>query len=259
MHPAGRDQHGCCRSLFVQQPGACNDYYLYSNRCRLHIYDAGGGSDNTSDSDADTFGMTALFTAPAEQTDVSCDVGLIHAPDLGFAFPIGSPSNSSVGESVATDASGNVYVTGYFQDTVDFDPGPATFNLTSAGYADIFVAKYSATGALLWADSMGAPALTGGSALSRRRRVYVTGSFSGTADFAPGQGVYNLASAGGADVFVCKLDSAGNVVWVRDMGGTNDDLAYRMALAAMEASIPRASSETWPISTPARRHTILPA
>ena len=48
------------------------------------------------------------------------------------------------GQGIAVDAARNVYTTGVFQDTADFDPGPATFNLTSAGIYDIFVSKLSA-------------------------------------------------------------------------------------------------------------------
>ena len=56
------------------------------------------------------------------------------AQDVEFDWAAGMGGTSSdVGRSIALDASGNVYTTGYFRDTADFDPGAGTFNLTSAG------------------------------------------------------------------------------------------------------------------------------
>ena len=125
--------------------------------------------------------------------------------------------------SVAVDGSGNVYTTGYFTGTVgtvDFDPGPGVFNLTSTGRSDIFVSKLDSAGNFVWVRQMGGSAAGNDVAVDGSGNVYTTGSFSGTADFDPGAGVFNLTSAGGP-VFVSKLDSAGNFVWVRQMGGTN--------------------------------------
>ena len=48
-----------------------------------------------------------------------------------------------------------MYVTGSFQDTADFDPGPATFNLITNGGTDIFIQKLDAGGNFLWAKSIG--------------------------------------------------------------------------------------------------------
>ena len=58
---------------------------------------------------------------------------------------------------IATDASGNLYITGRFQGTVDFDPGVATFNLTSNGSYDVFIQKMDSSGNFLWAKSFGGP------------------------------------------------------------------------------------------------------
>ena len=59
------------------------------------------------------------------------------------------------GQSVTVDSSGNVYTTGKFKGTVDFDPGAETTNLTSNGNFDVFVSKLDSSGNLVWAKSFG--------------------------------------------------------------------------------------------------------
>src|SRR5678815_2255104 len=53
--------------------------------------------------------------------------------------------------------------------------------------------------------------------------VYTTIYFFGTVDFDPGPGVFNLTSAGGSDIFISKLDSAGNFIWEKKIGGIGND------------------------------------
>jgi hypothetical protein len=52
---------------------------------------------------------------------------------------------------IKADLLGNVIITGYFQNTIDFDPGPGVLNLSSFGGRDIYIAKYSPTGSLIFA------------------------------------------------------------------------------------------------------------
>ncbi|RMD57592.1 sortase, partial [Candidatus Parcubacteria bacterium] len=123
------------------------------------------------------------------------------------------------------DGAGNVYTTGYFGGMVDFDPGAGTYNLSSAGGADVFVSKLDTDGNFVWARAMGGTGTDLGYdvVLDGVGNVYIIGTFSGTADFNPGTGSYNLTSAGSDDIFICKLTSSGNLVWAIRMGGTGQD------------------------------------
>jgi len=147
------------------------------------------------------------------------------AQNFQWAKAIGA-SGYDAGYSIAAGASGNVYTTGYFAGTVDFDPGPGTYLLPSdsMGNTGIFVVKLDATGNFIWAKAMGGSGPDGSYslALDAAENVYITGFFSGTGDFDPGPNTHYLTSVGSSDIFVCKLDSSGAFAWAVQMGGTLD-------------------------------------
>lgn len=139
------------------------------------------------------------------------------------------------GYGIASDASGNVYTTGYFGTTADFDPGAGVANLTCLGHHDIFVQKLDSSGDFVWAKAMrGYANYEHGRAITigDSGNVYITGYFEGTVDFDPGSGTYELVSSGGDDVFVQKLNSGGNFLWAKAMGGTDYDNGYSIAVDA---------------------------
>ncbi|MCH2022647.1 MAG: SBBP repeat-containing protein [Saprospiraceae bacterium] len=139
------------------------------------------------------------------------------------------------GRSITTDASGNVYTTGDFGGTVDFDPGPDTLNLTSNGQSDIFVQKLNSNGNFIWAKSMGDTDEERGQSITLDdfANVYTTGYFNGSADFDPGTGVNNLTSNGDSDIFIQKLDGNGNFVWAKSMGGLYEDEGVSISTDAL--------------------------
>ncbi|MBD2705868.1 hypothetical protein IC229_35045 [Spirosoma sp. BT702] len=154
--------------------------------------------------------------------------GLIPATQaqyFGWAKHMGGTDND-IGRSVALDAAGNVYTTGYFKQTVDFDPGPTQVNLTSAGETDIFLCKFDPAGNLLWAKAIGSTNndLSNGVAVDGAGHVYITGYFLGTVDFDPGPGQTTLTSVGNADLFVSKFDGSGNLLWAKAMGGDGGEI-----------------------------------
>ena len=145
----------------------------------------------------------------------------VQGQDLVWARQVGSPSGAT-GFGVAVDGSGNVYTTGSFGGTADFDPGVGVFNLTSAGDQDIFVLKLDSAGNFVWVRQMGGTARLKsgkGVAVDDSGNVYAMGYFEGAVDFAPGPSVFTLTSVGAQDIFVSKLDSAGIFVWAQQLGG----------------------------------------
>ncbi len=130
------------------------------------------------------------------------------------------------------DTFGNIYVSGRFSSTVDFDPGPEESNLTAQSNDSNFVSKFDERGQFEWAVSLD---------LNHNNRiydmatdafgnVYIVGSYSNTVDFNPGAGTYNLSSFGNRDVFILKLDSNGHFEWVKNMGGLGYDEGLSIAV-----------------------------
>ena len=134
-------------------------------------------------------------------------------------------TSSNLCNSLFVDNNGYIYTTGYFGNTSDFDPGPGVFNLVSTGSADAFVLKLDSNGNFVWAKQLGGASIINGTGISSDNlgNVLVTGYFQGTADFDPSASNYDLTSFGSNDIFVSKLDSNGNFVWAKQMGGTGDD------------------------------------
>lgn len=113
---------------------------------------------------------------------------------------------------------GDVYLTGRFSGTVDFDLGAGTSTLTSGSSSSAFVAKYTSGGTLTWARQLGGgtSSLLGATiAVDSSGNVYTAGVMSnGSADLDPGAGVYTLTNTtGNANTFISKLNASGNFVW----------------------------------------------
>lgn len=139
-------------------------------------------------------------------------------------------SSWEAGHAIATDATGNVYTTGFFQETADFDPGTGTYDLISAGGKDIFVQKLDANGNFEWAKRMGAPGSFiendegTGIVVDDNGYVITVGHFEGSADFNPDDiGTWTLTSNGQQDIFIQKLDANGNYFWSNSIGGDWDE------------------------------------
>lgn len=140
-----------------------------------------------------------------------------------------SGNSTSIPTSIKVDNSGNVYSTGFISGIADFDPGPGSYTLSSISPPQsVFIYKLDVNGNFVWVKQIKATVLGVGNSLSLdgTGNVYVAGNFSGTADFDPGASVFNLTSNGASDIFLLKLDSNGNFIWAKQIGGTQPDAPY---------------------------------
>ncbi len=211
--------------------GQNNAYYITTNVLGNIII--AGEFSGTTDFDPGA-GVTNLTTAG------SSDIYILKLDAIGnfiWAKSAGGIS-ADIAEAVALDPLGNVYATGRFNLTSDFDPGPGTFNLTAAGntdgITDVFVLKLAANGNFVWAKQMGSPAVDVANDIATDAvgNVYATGFFQGIADFDPGAAIFNLTSKGGSDIFISKLTTDGNFVWAVGCGSGSADRGEGIAADA---------------------------
>lgn len=154
-----------------------------------------------------------------------------------WAKGVGSKSIDK-SNSISVDTIGCVYITGYFRDTADFDPGPGIVNLISAGSGsrDIFFAKYDLNGNYLWANRIGsASSSEEGTAIavsnnSSNLGVYITGEFIGTSDFDPDVGTAILNAVGNGEAFIAKYDTSGNFIYATSIAGSFSDKGLSIAV-----------------------------
>ncbi len=141
-----------------------------------------------------------------------------------YAFSIGGDSRDDA-MAVSSDSQGNIYVTGWFSSTVDFDPDPVNSALLKEiGLSDLFLASYSTSGDYQWAFNIGGE---GTSTLGNDIQTYpgggevVTGFFRGETDFDPDPDSEVLLSIIGFEgaIFVARYDGEGDFVWAFPLGG----------------------------------------
>jgi hypothetical protein len=151
----------------------------------------------------------------------------IVAQELDWAFLLGGASTDRA-NGLMTDGDNNVYVTGGFEGTVDFDPDDSgETSITSNGSIDIYVAKYDSSGDFVWVFGIGNELTnTHGDigkdiALDSEGNIYITGFVGGDVDFDPSPNEAILTGSGGDDFFIAKYDNDGNYLWAH-RGGSNN-------------------------------------
>lgn len=131
------------------------------------------------------------------------------------------------GRAIATDANGNIFITGIAEQNAVF----GSVELGN-GWKDIFIVKYSSDGDVLWAKSAGSgnsnPEGGYGICTDIQGNCYVTGAFEGTASF---DGT-TVTSQGEEDMFIAKYNPNGELIWAVSAGGIGYDNANSICVHA---------------------------
>lgn len=204
----------------------------------------GGGPDEGSILETDISGniycvvhFDGALALPAYMIGAGAgDIGILKFDNSGnllWACSVGGPLNDTC-TSLSVDVTGNLYLTGSFRNTVDFDPASGAYNLTAVGSGDAFVLKLDNNGQFLWAKQFGGSSYETGKSVRcmGNNNIYVGGKFSGTVDFDPGPGIYNVTANGSSNAFFAKLDASGNFKWVQAFGNTTSTEISNVVLNA---------------------------
>ncbi|MGB0428855.1 MAG: hypothetical protein ACPGLV_00165 [Bacteroidia bacterium] len=134
-------------------------------------------------------------------------------------------NNDNYVNNICTDHDNNVYITGGFSGSVDFDNSADTALLSAQSRLDAFIAKYNKNGQHIWSFNIASNGDDYGQNIivNNSQQLIVSGAYAGQGNFAKGSKNYNLTPNGGMDVFLAKYSLDGAVDWVKTIGGTAND------------------------------------
>ena len=172
----------------------------------------------------------------------SNDVFLLVTTDAGSKTMVqtwGGPDDD-LGYGIACDSQSKIYVSGVYQNTVDFNPSPsAEANHTSNGGYDAFMCLYDWSGNYLDTLTWGGPETDRamGIAVAPGIRFYIAGDYMGTVDLDPGVGSDMHTSNGFSDLYISLIDFNGGCLWTRTFGSTDWDAGLGVAVDPLNSAI----------------------
>jgi gliding motility-associated-like protein len=134
---------------------------------------------------------------------------------------------------VIVDGNGKLFIAGDFNSSTDFIPGSGSNVLTSYGGKDVFLLCLSTSdGSYNWVDQIGGPTndYVYDIEINNQNEILVAGSFTGSVDFDPSVGSYNISSSGSEDIYVAKYSQIGSFMNALSFGGTSSDICYSVEI-----------------------------
>jgi hypothetical protein len=177
-----------------------------------------GSFQNTADFDpsVDTFNLIALNYSASFLAKYDSQGNFLWVKQLdadGYLFA----------NDLTIDGNGNVFITGYFYNTIDFDPG-ADETIVSDSFGRSFVSKFDTNGNFTWVIQFsGYQGESKSISLDNSGNIFVTGTFRSIADFDPSQSSANITATGSDDIFIAKYTNNGDYLWAKRIGGTSYD------------------------------------
>lgn len=170
---------------------------------------------------------------------------------------------SDEARGIALGPDGSVYVTGFFHAQATFSDPAGPRVLSSRGVTDIFIARYTADGRLLWAVRGGGSQTDTGVAIAvdSQGQAMVTGTFAGEVSFddSASPNAATLRSAGANDIFLVAYDADGRLRWARQGGGVGNDGARGLTVSDREIFLAGGFSGTATFESPAASATLVSA
>jgi hypothetical protein len=179
-----------------------------------------GGNDRVSSNDIAFNGDDELVLACRKHCDISVRYFNLDGDTTGNYLLEGDGCNFPYG--IAIDSSDNVYITGNYSETLDFNAGPGE-DIHEGNYCDdMFLFKYNSSRQFQWAQTWGSYShdVASDIDIDSQGNAYVIGVFDGKCDFDPGPGTDEIIPKGSEDIFLVKYDSDGIYNWVRTWGNT---------------------------------------
>ncbi|MCP4712252.1 MAG: hypothetical protein GY869_26820, partial [Planctomycetes bacterium] len=137
------------------------------------------------------------------------------------------------GQGVAVDSDNNIFLTGSFFDTVDFDPSiDGIYERSSNGANDIFLTKLDSEGNHLWTMTFGAEGYDQANAVAvdSSNNIIITGDFTGAMDFDPSANEDIKTNNGNTDGFITKINHDDSYGWTNTFGGEGFESSVSIAL-----------------------------
>ncbi len=214
-NPDTCDGSGTCQANHENNGTSCDldGIACITDTCQNGVCAAGSANDLYCDFDGES--------STHEQCDTSFD-----CYSSGWAKSFGEAAGD-YGQAVTQLFDGGLAVTGYFSDTIDFDPDNEGGEHTSNGGTDIFIAVFEANGSYRWSKSFGGTISDYSEGIIQLSDggVAITGRFS-SIDFDPENegGEHTATSNDYVDVFVAVFESDGSYRWSKSFGGISSDV-----------------------------------